>query len=191
MPYGWCDTGGCSSFINSSLHIDPPIWTKDFELWFVSLKDFIPLLCCPVFVCVLVHWSLLTLFCFLNTGFLTAILPYRPASQSFHTMTLVLGLFFFFFFLFFFLEGGGFSQHRFSSATMFGVTSLSIMQASDSDEIIPCFWSTCPIFDLVWSYFLMSPNGLIMLRKTPSKSTFQKISGYTKVKVTQEDMYFV
>ena len=30
----------------------------------------------------LAHWSLLTLFCFLNSGFLTAILPYRPASHS-------------------------------------------------------------------------------------------------------------
>ena len=39
-------------------------------------EDFI-----PVFVR-LVPWSLLTVFCILNSGFLTAILPYRPASQS-------------------------------------------------------------------------------------------------------------
>ena len=44
MLYGWCDARICSSFTNSSLHIDPPIWAKDFELWFISPKDFIPLL---------------------------------------------------------------------------------------------------------------------------------------------------
>ena len=48
MLYKWCDTvrGGCNPFTNSSLYI----WPKDFELWFVSPKDFIPLLYCPVFV---------------------------------------------------------------------------------------------------------------------------------------------
>ena len=76
MFYGWCDIGGCCSFTNSSLPRDPPIWLKDFNLWFISLEDFIPPLYCPVFVC------LLTLFYFLNSGFLTAILPYRPTSQS-------------------------------------------------------------------------------------------------------------
>ena len=68
--YSWCDTGGCSAFTNSSLHIDSPIWPKDFELWFISPKDFVPLLYCPVFVR-------------LNSVFLTAILPYRPVSQNF------------------------------------------------------------------------------------------------------------
>ena len=33
-------------------------------------------------LCALAYWSLLTLFCFLNSGFLLAILPYKPASQS-------------------------------------------------------------------------------------------------------------
>ena len=51
MFYGRFETGGCSSFNNSSLHTDPPIWPKYFELWFTSPKDFIPLLNCPVFVC--------------------------------------------------------------------------------------------------------------------------------------------
>ena len=50
MFYGWWDTGGCSSFTNSSPHIDPPIWLEVFELWFVSPKDFISLLYCPVFM---------------------------------------------------------------------------------------------------------------------------------------------
>ena len=50
MLYGWCDKEACSSFHNSSPHISPPIWAKDFELWFVSLNDFVPLLYYPVFV---------------------------------------------------------------------------------------------------------------------------------------------
>ena len=33
-------------------------------------------------LCTLAHWSFLTLFCLLNSGFLTAILPYRPASRN-------------------------------------------------------------------------------------------------------------
>ena len=32
MLYGRCDTEGCCSFTNSLLHIDTPIWAKDFEL---------------------------------------------------------------------------------------------------------------------------------------------------------------
>ena len=48
MLYDWCDTRGCSSFINSLPHIDPPIWPKYFELCFVSPKDFILVLHCPV-----------------------------------------------------------------------------------------------------------------------------------------------
>ena len=81
MLFGWCDTGGCSTFTNSSPHIDPPIWPTDFELWFISPKNFIPLLYCQS-LCTLAHWSLLTLFCFFNHGFLTAILPFRSALQS-------------------------------------------------------------------------------------------------------------
>ena len=46
MLYGWCDTRGGNSFINSSSHIDPP---KEFELWFDNQKEFVLLLCCPVF----------------------------------------------------------------------------------------------------------------------------------------------
>ena len=50
MLYDWYDTGG---FTNTSPYIDPPIRLKDFELWLVSLKDFIPLFYCPVFVCLI------------------------------------------------------------------------------------------------------------------------------------------
>ena len=78
LLYGWCDTGSYSSFTDSSRHIDPPLWTKDFEFWFIGSKD------CSIFqsFCALTHCSLLSLLCFFNSGFLTAILPYRPASQS-------------------------------------------------------------------------------------------------------------
>ena len=51
MLYVWCDTGGCSSFTNSLLHIDLPISPKGFELSFINPKDFIPLLYSPVLVC--------------------------------------------------------------------------------------------------------------------------------------------
>ena len=50
MLYSWCDTRSCCSFTNSSPHIDPPIWPKDLELWFISPKDFISLFYCPVFM---------------------------------------------------------------------------------------------------------------------------------------------
>ena len=31
-------------------NVNPPIWSKDFELWLISPKDFITPLYCPVFV---------------------------------------------------------------------------------------------------------------------------------------------
>ena len=46
MLYSWSDWESCSSFTNSLPHIDPCIWPKDFELWFISSKSFIPLLYC-------------------------------------------------------------------------------------------------------------------------------------------------
>ena len=51
MRYSWCDTGSSSPFTQSLPHIDPLIWPKDFELWFICPKDFILLPYCPVFVC--------------------------------------------------------------------------------------------------------------------------------------------
>ena len=51
MLYGQCDTGVCSSFTNTSQHIESPTWLRDFKLWFVSPKDFISLFYCQVFVC--------------------------------------------------------------------------------------------------------------------------------------------
>ena len=67
MLYGWCDTGGCSSFSNSLPHIfNPKI--SNFDL--------------SVQRTILANQSLLTLFCFHNSDFLTVILPYRPDTQS-------------------------------------------------------------------------------------------------------------
>ena len=49
--YGWydTDTGACSSFTNSSQHIDSLIWAKEFELWFTSLYStaLLFILCVP------------------------------------------------------------------------------------------------------------------------------------------------
>ena len=81
MLYGCYDTGGCSSFTNSLPHIDPPIWPKDFKLWFVSPKEFIPLLYWPVLVG-LAPLETFDIICFLNSSFSTTILTYRPASLS-------------------------------------------------------------------------------------------------------------
>ena len=85
MLYGLCDSRGRNSFTNALLHIDRPIWAKDFELWFVIPKD---LYHCFIvqYLCPLVNWSLFKLFCLLNSGFFTTILLYRPASQSFLTV---------------------------------------------------------------------------------------------------------
>ena len=81
MLCGWCNIGGSRSFTNTSLHIDPLIWPRDFELWFVSPKDIILLLYCSVF-----EWfgplDLSKIVSFPQQWFLNSILLYRPASQS-------------------------------------------------------------------------------------------------------------
>ena len=103
MLYSWCDTESFSFFTNSLPLIDPKI--LNIELSVQSL-----IFHCSIVqsVNVLVHWSLLTLFCFLNNGFL-AILPYRLASQSLLLTVDIDTLF---------------SQDWFSYAVMFGVVSL-------------------------------------------------------------------
>ena len=79
MLYTWCDTEGCSSFTNSLPHTDSSIKILNFDS---SVQR--TLFHCPIVqsLCTLAHWSLLTFFCFLNSGFLTAILPFRPVWQS-------------------------------------------------------------------------------------------------------------
>ena len=90
------------------LLIDRLIWPKDFELWFISLKDFISQFYSPVFVCIgpLEHFGIVL---FLSSGFLTAILPYKPASYSL-LFTVDVDTFF--------------SWHWFGCAVMFGAVSL-------------------------------------------------------------------
>ena len=66
-----------AAFSLNLCRIELSIWPKDFKLWFVSPKEFIPRLYCPVFV-LLAYFILLILFCF-NSGFLITILQYRPA----------------------------------------------------------------------------------------------------------------
>ena len=70
----------------------------------------------------------------------------------------------------------------------------SVMQVGDSNEIVLCscfFWSTSPTFGLVLSHFLIFPNSIIhcsscsvLKQKNTFKLIFQKIFGYTKVRVT-------
>ena len=79
LLYRCCNTGDSSSFTNFTSHVDPAIWAKDFELWFVSAKEFFLLLNWQV--CALTDWSLFRSFFFLNSAFLVEILPYRPAPQ--------------------------------------------------------------------------------------------------------------
>ena len=76
---------GLYLFQQLSLHIDLPIWPKDFEFWFVTRKDFALLIYCPVFVH-LTYWSLLTLFHFFNIGLLTTMLLCWSVSQSLLTV---------------------------------------------------------------------------------------------------------
>ena len=74
-------------------------------------------LCVP-----LAHSSFLTLFCFLNKGFLTTTLPHRPASQSL------------------FPPGGFwhiFSRHWFNCVVMFGVVNF-LSRKLETDEIVFC-----------------------------------------------------
>ena len=100
---------GCSSFTNSSLHIKPSVWPKDFEFWFVSPKYFnsTPLLsnpCAPRSTGAFRHC-----FASLNNAFLTAFLPYKPVLQS-CLFTGDVDIFF--------------SRDWFSCAVMFGAVSL-------------------------------------------------------------------
>ena len=109
-------------------------------------------------LCILSCWRLLILFLFLNSGFLTAIPPYRSASQS-----LLLSV----------------------NADTFFITLAqlccdvwsshpSVKKTGDSNEIVLCscfFWSASPTFGLVLSCFLMSPNSKIRC----SSGNFKKI----------------
>ena len=114
IHYGWCDTGGCSSF----RLFEPKISYFDSSVqralfYFFIVHSF----------CALAHGSLLTLFCLLSSGFLTAILRYWPASQCLH------------------LHFG--YQHIFfttlvQSCSDVWRSQLSVTTAGDSDEIVLC-----------------------------------------------------
>ena len=79
-----------------------------FEIWVIYPNDFTPLLYFSVFVR-LGLLGPLTLFFFHNSSFLTAILSYRPTSQSFFQTVDIDTLF---------------SWHGFSCAVIFGAVSL-------------------------------------------------------------------
>ena len=119
MLYGWCGIGGCSYFPNTS----PLIWPKVFNIWFFRLKDFIPLLFFVLSLYALDDWSFLTLFCFLNCGWLIAVLPYNPSSQSL-LQTVDVDTFF--------------SPLCFNCAVMF--KAVSLLQVGDTVDIVLCSW---------------------------------------------------
>ena len=124
--YGWYDTRGCSS-----LSVQRTLFQVQ-SLYVLAL------------------WSCLILFCFFNSGFLTAVLPYRTASQS---LLLAVDVDIFFSPTLVQLFSDVWSSQSF------------VTQAGDFDKIALCsccyFWSTSQTFGHVLFYFLMSPNSMI------------------------------
>ena len=81
MLYGWYDRE--LMFIHQFFAKHrPPYLSQRFQTLICKFKGLYSTALLSS-LCALVNWSLLTLFYFLNSGFLTAILPHRPASQSF------------------------------------------------------------------------------------------------------------
>ena len=106
MLYGWSNTGDCSSFTSSSLYIDTPIWPKDsnFDL---SVQRTLFYFSIVQSLYALTHWSILTLFCFLNSG------SWLQFSHIGHLHSLILTV-----------DGDIFQWHWFSCTVMFGAVSL-------------------------------------------------------------------
>ena len=83
MLYGWCNTEVAA--------LSPTFrctYTLLFDLKILNFDSSVQM---TLFHCSIVqslwafaNWSFWTLFCFLDSGFLTAILPYGSASKSFH-----------------------------------------------------------------------------------------------------------
>ena len=120
--------------IHRTLLFDPKI--SNFDLSVPST-----LFHCPIVntLCALAYWSLLTLFCFLNSDFLTAILAYKPTSPcllpTVDVFPTLVQLYY-----------------------DIWIGQPSVTQSIDSDEIVLCsccFWSTS------LSSFLMSPDSII------------------------------
>ena len=196
MLCSWCDTRCCSFFTKFSPLIDPPFWPKVF--WTLILQSKRILFHCSIIqsLCDWSHWSLCILVCFFNRGFMTIILPYRPASQS-----LLLPADFFHYIgsvvqwcwsiqpsamqagnLLSFLLRCSTRPHEllFYLANHYTTLGAPAMQAGDSDEIVLCscccFRSTIPNFGLVLSFFLMSSNNIIKLSSKEEKCLKIKFS---------------
>ena len=138
---------GCNSFTISSLNIDLPIWTKDFELWFLSLKDFILQPYCPVFV------RLGPLEPFENCFVSSAVVSWQQFCNigQFHSLLFTLDV------------NKYFSRHWFSCAEMFGAAGppwrklVTLIKLSSALVAL-----SLPVQLLVClSRFLMSPNSII------------------------------
>ena len=157
MLYGWSDTGGCSSFTKCSPHIDTSIWSKNFELWFISPEDFIPLCYCPVFA----RLSPLKLFDIV-------LLPQQRSVDNNFAIEAS------------FTEHSShngcwniFSRYLFKCIVIFGAVSLLSRKRV---PVLHCFWSTNRIFCLVLSRFLMSPNSRIHCRPGDVHVLFMRIT---------------
>ena len=94
-------------------------------------------------LCTWAHRSLLTLFCFLNSGFLVAILPWGPNLQS---LLLPMDVDTFF------------SWHWFSCAVIFGAVYLLLCKQV---TLMKLSFALVVTFGLILSQFVMSPNSII------------------------------
>ena len=81
MLYSWCDTEAAA--LSPTLHCTETLLFDAKILNFdLSIQRTLFYSSTVQSLCAFAHRSLLTLFGFLKSGFLTAILPYRSASQS-------------------------------------------------------------------------------------------------------------
>ena len=78
--YCWYDTEGLLLFHQLFAAHRPSYLTERFRTWIRQSKGLFHG-SIVYSLCALTDWDLLTLFCFLNSGFLTAILSYRPAFR--------------------------------------------------------------------------------------------------------------
>ena len=122
--YGCFDTGSCSSFIDFSLHINPPIWPKYFKVICQS-KGLYPLLYCPATV----HLDPLEPFDIVLLPWLWFLDSTSAMCASFIVSSLHNGYWHIF------------SQHWFSCEVMCGAVNL-LSHKLVNDEIIFCIAKT-------------------------------------------------
>ena len=171
MLYGWRDTRGCRSFTKSLLLIEPSIWPKEFERWFVSPKDFFTLLYCPFFAFWFIgdFWHSFAspnVVSWHNSAIWVSFADCSPHNGCWYI----------------------FSRHQFSCAMMSEAVTFLSHKLVDSDEIVLCscryFWSTSlhyfwscfvPIPDVSYNLQLFWKYSVLERKKNAFKSIFQDI----------------